>query len=179
MHAISKAHKTDAVYVGIDPGLDGAVVEIDGKIVRAWVMPLIAGKKRQYNLRQIWSQLALLPEAYGSQEVYAALEKGQAMPKQGVSSMFRFGFGCGLLQMALVAAGISYVVVRSQEWQKVICKGLSGDPKQRSIQAAGMQLPELELRKSEQAKGPHRGKADAACLALYARWYFGREEARR
>lgn len=49
---------------------------------------------------------------------WAMIEKVHAMPKQGVSSSFKFGMAYGALRMALTAAGIPWREVLPREWQK-------------------------------------------------------------
>ena len=48
----------------------------------------------------------------------ACIEKVHAMPKQGVTSMFTFGYGYGGLRMALIAAGFPFQEVQPRAWQK-------------------------------------------------------------
>ena len=155
------------IYVGIDPGLDGAIVVLRNGSIEALVVPTLKqgkGNKRMYNV----PLMARLIKAL-SPVTLAALEKGRAGPGQGVSSMFRFGYGCGLWEGILAALKIPYVIVHPNTWQKAICIGLSGDAKARAVAAAGSRLPGLELRKSDRATKPHQGIADAACLALYSK----------
>ena len=42
------------------------------------------------------------------------------MPKQGVSSSFKFGKGYGFLRGCLIAAGIPFEEVTPQAWQKAL-----------------------------------------------------------
>ena len=156
------------IYIGIDPGLDGAIVAICPTFVKARVVPTLKqekGSKRMYDV----PEMVRLLDANAKDIVLAALEKGRAAPGQGVTSMFRFGYGCGLWEGILAALQIPYVIVHPNTWQKAVCVGLSGEAKSRAMQAAKSRLPKLNLRKSDRATTPHQGIADAACLALYAR----------
>jgi hypothetical protein len=49
---------------------------------------------------------------------FAVIEKVGAMPGNGVSSMFKFGRGTGVLIGCLIAAGIPFAEVTPQVWQK-------------------------------------------------------------
>ena len=156
------------IYIGIDPGLDGAIVALCPMFTKARVVPTLKqekGSKRMYDV----PEMVRLLNANAKDIVLAALEKGRAAPGQGVTSMFRFGYGCGLWEGILAALQIPYVIVHPNTWQKAVCVGLSGEAKSRAMQAAKSRLPKLNLRKSDRATTPHQGIADAACLALYAR----------
>jgi len=160
---------TDQVFIGIDPGKKGAAVFLCDDIAMEYVVPMIKGKA--YDI----PAMVKLLKAVGAARQYVALEKVHAMPGQGVTSMFSFGTGWGIWQGILAALEIPYILVTPQQWQKTICAGLSGDSEARAQQAAQMQIPKLNLRPGRCRK-PHDGVAAAACLALYARWYFGREQ---
>jgi len=157
----------DRAYIGIDPGKKGAVVILTDGITAEYPTPLVCRKHhdpagmaqllRRENIGELWR--------------CAALEKVHAMPGQGVTSMFSFGTSWGIWQGILAAMKIPYILVGPREWQKHVCGGLGGDPKARARQAALAQLPQLNLRPGR-CRTPHQGVADAACLALYARWYF-------
>ncbi len=158
-----------SLYIGIDPGLDGAICIISPDTVEAFVVPTISqGSGTSKRLYDIPAMVDILL-SYRGKVVLVALERGRAMRGQGVTSMFRFGHGCGLWEGALAALRIPYKMVQPREWQKVVCAGLAGDPKARAVQAVSTMLPELELRKSSRATKPHQGICDAAALALYSR----------
>ena len=103
-----------SVYVGIDPGLNGGLAVIYPDEVLVFPTPVTDGKKREY-LEQEMSRL--IPALNGTR---AAIEYQQAMPKQGVSSTFQTGMGYGLWRGILAALGISYAIVKPQEWRKVV-----------------------------------------------------------
>jgi len=161
---------TAYAYIGIDPGLDGAIcLLLASGNAKALVVPTIASGKGAKRLYDVPAMVAILRDWKAAYLIgLAALEKGRAAPGQGVTSMFRFGHGCGLWEGILAALKIPYALVHPNAWQKSICAGLSGDAKARAVQAVSSRLPELELRKSDRARKPHQGTADAACLALHA-----------
>jgi len=168
------------VFMGIDPGLDGALVVISGtKIVASRVVPIIAPfttkksktKKRDYNLRGMVEIVNNIKKEYTI--ALTVLEKGRAMPGQGVTSMFRFGMGCGIWIGILSALNIPFIEVVPSVWHKTICAGISGDAKIKAYHVASNRFPNNDFTKSNRARTPHSGKVDATCIALYAKNVFG------
>lgn len=155
-------------YVGIDPGLDGAVCFLRQNDVRCEIVPTM--QKEKGSSKRLYDVKGMVDLLVGVENIaLVALEKGSARPGQGTVSMFRFGFGCGLWEGILAALRLPYIIVHPKTWQKTVCAGLSGDTKARALQAVNSRLPKLDLRKSERSKKPHQGMADAVCLALFAR----------
>lgn len=151
--------------LGIDPGLDGALVlvELDGHRQR-----VIA----QQCTRDL-SPEGYLPEAMDDlvsrwcgehAPALAVLERVSARPGEGVTSSFRFGFGVGLWR-GILAGRLRTIEPPPQTWQRVILKDIPGEGKARSV-ARAAQLPGLQLTPGKRRR-PHDGLADAACLALY------------
>jgi crossover junction endodeoxyribonuclease RuvC len=60
---------------------------------------------------------AFLVSYISTHRVLALLEQVSAMPKQGVSSTFKFGASYGLLQGLLVAHGVVWQTVTPRIWQ--------------------------------------------------------------
>lgn len=144
----------------IDPGLKGAIAFMSEDNIDTHVMPTID------NQLDIHAVCELLLEAKID---LCVLEKVGAMPKQGVTSMFNFGKTCGLLEGALAAYRIPYVLVAPQTWQKVMLKDVKGeDPKKRALLACKRMYPNLNLLATERSKVPHDGIVDAVLMAKYA-----------
>lgn len=102
--------------IGIDPGNSGAIAFIadDLTYIDVQDMPLMAmGKKNQVNAAGLREILLM-----HSGNLHAYVEKVQAMPGQGVSSMFNFGKGAGVIEGVLAGLGISYTLVTPQKWKK-------------------------------------------------------------
>lgn len=172
-------------FIGIDPGLDGALVVIDfdgsEKIVTSFVTPTInpkpkivkgkkkSGGKRAYDLPEMRDLLDRDPA-----HTFAMLEKSQAMPPtlhgrpQGTASSFAIGVGYGVWQGLLTGLGISFEVVHPRRWQSVVCRQVAGDTKARALIAAKRLFPRLDLRKSERCTKAHDGIVDALLIAEYA-----------
>jgi crossover junction endodeoxyribonuclease RuvC len=131
---------------GIDPGLSGAVAIIDdrGKILRLESTPVITVKKEKGTKRVYLPQqmLELLKNPINPLATFggrAALELVNAMPGQGVTSMFSMGRGVGMWEMALAAEAIPMEWVTPQTWKKEF--GLRGSDKNASIVKALQLFP--------------------------------------
>jgi crossover junction endodeoxyribonuclease RuvC len=99
----------------------------------------------------------------------ALVEKVSAMPKQGVSSTFKFGDGYGSVKGVLSALGIPFELITPQRWMKVMHAGVSPDlgSKARSQLAFSRIFPGLDLRASPRCRKPHEGMVEAVLLAEY------------
>ncbi|MFH0878121.1 MAG: hypothetical protein V2A34_00260 [Lentisphaerota bacterium] len=162
------------VYVGIDPGKDGGIVAINGdsEVLIQLVTPTVnvakKGKKREYLVDSMKTILE-----FGKID-FAVLEKTQAMPGQGGTSMHSLGRGDGLWEGILVGLGIRYQRVHPKTWQKLVHFDQGGDnPKSKSKIAAGRLFPGHDFRVSNRAKKPHDGLIDAALMAIYAKTTYG------
>ena len=86
--------------IGIDPGLSGAIaVLVNNKVVNIFDMPVMPeGKKnkRQLNSAQL---VTLIKENIRSgEDTSVVVEQVNAMPGQGVTSMFNFGQTFGAIK---------------------------------------------------------------------------------
>ena len=151
--------------MGIDPGLDGAVAWILPDQVEVRVTPTIAAGKagrREFDTTGMFELLTRYPIDL------AVIEAVGPMPKQGVTSTFRFGVGYGLWLGLLAALKIPHVAVTPQLWKKVVLAGTAKD-KAAAVQFASRRFPHVSLLPSSRSKVPHDGLADALALAEYAR----------
>ena len=103
------------VYIGIDPGMNGGLVAITPKTVVVTPMPSTE--------RDVYSWFYALPDI-GYQNgamawnMMATIEKVSSMPRNGVASMFKFGWGYGGLRMSLIAVNIPFEETTPQTWMK-------------------------------------------------------------
>ncbi|MCB1052966.1 MAG: hypothetical protein KDC71_20355 [Acidobacteria bacterium] len=140
------------LILGCDPGATGALclLNTSGQVVgiEDWEGPHSASA---------WLS------SFPSESILGAVERVSAMPGQGVSSTFRFGFETGALTGVLACLGIPFELVTPQAWQKGVFAHTDGQNKTRSIQAAKRLIPSSEpyLRLKK-----HHGRADA-CLIAY------------
>lgn len=170
-------------YIGIDPGLQGAIATIhESEEITTLIMPTLKiGKKRTLDNAMLAGTFSL-PNILGIKS-YVILEQQQAMPKQGVTSMFSIGYGFGALKQCLVDFSIPHEVVRAQVWQKEFgISGRKGNTKAQALQICQSLFPNLNLLATERSKKPHEGIVDAILIAEFARRRFrgntGAEEER-
>lgn len=150
---------------GVDNGLDGGITIIkDGTLFSSMPMPTIntVKSKREYDLTKIKNFIA------GVDHVF--VEQAQAMPGQGVSSMFTIGKNYGLMMGILSGLGYPFTVIAPQTWQKQLFSGFpKASTKSVSVMVCQRLWPNADWRASERCKVAHDGMTDSACIAEYGR----------
>lgn len=149
-------------FIGIDPGKKGgiAVIDEEGFLLHSEEMPLTPSG--EINSSYIFF---VLTEHYLNSQIFCIIEKSQAMPKQGVKSMFNFGKGYGELIAVLKIGAIPFQEITSPIWKKeysLIKKG-----KKDSCEVASKLFPE-KVFKTDRGRLKD-GEAEACLLAEYAR----------
>jgi crossover junction endodeoxyribonuclease RuvC len=144
--------------MGIDPGLKGALaISHHDDPIKSH---LLEGME-YIRFREIIHE-------HGLHHIF--LEKAQAMPKQGVTSMFNYGVGFGKLIGWIESLMIPFTLITPQMWTKELHKGATGkDSKAKSLQVAQRLFPEIDFRATERCKKPHMGLVDAVLIAEYGR----------
>ena len=109
--------------IGIDPGLNGAIAILeDNKVLDILDMPVMSeGKKnkRQLNSAQLVKYIKdNLDEK--SKEIVVVVEQVNAMPGQGVTSMFNFGQTFGAIKGICAALGLPIFFVRPAKWKNIL-----------------------------------------------------------
>ena len=81
------------IIVGIDPGLSGAIAILeDNKVLGIFDMPVMAeGKKNKRQLNSSQLVNIITDNTDNTKEIAVIVEQVNAMPGQGVTSMFNFG----------------------------------------------------------------------------------------
>ena len=106
--------------IGIDPGLSGAIAILENnKVLNIFDIPVMSEGKK--NKRQLNSALLvdLLKENINQEEeVAVVVEQVNAMPGQGVTSMFNFGQTFGALKGICAALELPIFFVRPSKWKK-------------------------------------------------------------
>ena len=106
--------------IGIDPGLSGAIAILDEKkVVSIFDMPVMSeGKKnkRQLNSAQLVS--IIKEHKNNNEEMAVVVEQVNAMPGQGVTSMFNFGQSFGAIKGVCAALNLPIYFVRPSKWKK-------------------------------------------------------------
>ena len=141
-------------YIGVDPGASGslAVINGDGEVVS-----LIPFDEKEY--KSILYGISVMPCS-------AVVEHVGAMPKQGVSSTFKFGQNFGFILGLMTAFEIPFELVRPQKWKKEF--SCTSD-KNTSIAVAQRLFPKADLRRTPRCSKPHDGHAEALLMAEYCR----------
>lgn len=143
------------LYSASDPGKGGALAIIDGQGQIVLTAPFTTFKDMHGYLKPYEK----------SSEMFFALEKVSAMPKQGVTSMFSFGMNYGSWNTILDILEIPYILVPPQTWMKEILGSFpKGESKPRALAYIQRRFPQLNVKKSQ------TGVIDALCIALYARY---------
>jgi crossover junction endodeoxyribonuclease RuvC len=161
-----------AVHIGIDPGLDGALAfyePLRGSLVVV-DMPTDAITKRikgKAKTKRIVSAEGLVrildAHALRRGRVHATVELVNAMPGQGVTSMFTFGDGAGVIRGVLAALDIPFVRETPQVWKRAV--GIpTGADKDASRARAASVFPAYA---STFQRKKDDGRADAALLAYF------------
>jgi len=145
------------IYIGIDPGKDGAMAIIyPDEDIRVYTFDPEAYR---FFLDDIFQGSAAV-------QTRCCLERVGAMPGQGVTSMFKFGENFGFIQGLLTAYAIPYELVTPQKWKKEF--QITGD-KNSSIAVCKRLFPGVSLRRTDRCKRDHDGMAEALLMAEYAR----------
>jgi crossover junction endodeoxyribonuclease RuvC len=148
--------------LGIDPGIHGglAVVEINNgaapQIVDTIDIPTVGVKAKERV-----DVLAVCKWIETHRPDHAAIERAQAMPKQGASSGFKYGRAVGAIEAAIACSGIPMTIVEPSRWKKA--HHLRGGDKEGARQRALQLFPTAH---ALLARKMDHGRAEAALIAL-------------
>ena len=151
-------------FLGIDPGLSGALAFYDPfrDALNVYDMPtyvITSGGKQRRKIDM--HSLAETVRYYTPSTKSAIIEEVGAMPGQGVTSMFSFGFSAGAVQMAVVAAKLRFEMVTPRVWKGAMKLKTNKDESRR---LASRLMPNHAHLWS---LVKHDGRAEAALLAYY------------
>ena len=106
--------------IGIDPGLSGAIaVMYDKKVINMYDMPVMAeGKKNKRQLNSSQLVNIIKENIDEDEEAIVVVEQVNAMPGQGVTSMFNFGQTFGAIKGVCAALKLPIFFVRPSKWKK-------------------------------------------------------------
>jgi len=154
-----------SVYIGIDPGLGGALAVLNPVIAPPLVFDtptLKVGKRTEYNVSEMRMFLHRLS---GRMSIFCAIERVHSMPRQGVASSFKFGYGLGLWIGILAAEGIPYELVTPQRWKGALLDGTTKDKGASRLKALQL-FPALA---DQLGRQKDHGRAEALLLAEFGR----------
>ena len=106
--------------IGIDPGLSGAIAILENnKVISIFEMPVMSeGKKNKRQLNSAQLVKLLKDNISENEDVSVIVEQVNAMPGQGVTSMFNFGQTFGAIKGVCAALGLPIFFVRPSKWKK-------------------------------------------------------------
>ena len=106
--------------IGIDPGLSGGIAILDNKKINGMFdMPVMAdGKKNKRQLNSALLAQIVKDNIKDIEDTVIIVEQVNAMPGQGVTSMFNFGQSFGAIKGICAAIGLPIFFVRPAKWKK-------------------------------------------------------------
>jgi len=161
---ISKIEQRDPknhdLVLGLDPGISGAYAIVDKDFSNIIVadMPRHSIKGKEHiDIYEFARQIDLI----SSRISFAVIEQVHAMPKQGVTSTFRFGEAFGIVKGVLAANLIPIQLVNPLSWKRAL--NLPAD-KDSSRQKASSLFPKLV---GNWARKKDHNKTDALLIGYY------------
>ena len=147
---------------GCDPGFTGAIALYwtDSCKLEVHDMPVMKNTKGKAIINSPYLLDILQNEA--NEKCLALIEQVSAMPGQGVSSMFRFGEGYGMLQMACAANKLPTQFVTAAKW-----KGYFGLNRDKGV-SRGLAMQRFPEYAGLFSRVKDDGRAESALLCLYA-----------
>jgi len=148
-------------FVGIDPGLTGAVAVLFGEKAEVYDIPTI--KKGdgavKYEIDPAGLGRVLRFGIVNSEKVVAALERVNSMPGQASSSTFSLGDSFGVCRAVLSLTNLPLMYVTPMAWKKYF--KLTKD-KEEARALAIKRYPQVELHLKK-----HIDRAEALLIATY------------
>lgn len=155
------------IIIGIDPGLNGGITVLEnGDLIFVQDMPVLPLEKGKKIIDTLAVYNILVTHIRGINNE-AAIESVHAMPGQGVTSMFNFGLGYGLVRGAIDCAGYLPVLISPQKWKKHF-NLINKDKKDGLVEIERLWPDKVDLFKTKRGRVLD-GRVDAA---LIGRYYF-------
>ena len=150
--------------VGIDPGLSGAIAILENnKVIDIFDMPVMSeGKKNKRQLNSAQLANILRENKLDNEEIAVVVEQVNAMPGQGVTSMFNFGQTFGAIKGVCATLNFPIFFVRPSKWKKHF--ELINSSKDSSRTKVIEMYPSLS---NKLAKKKDVNKSDAILIARY------------
>ena len=106
--------------IGIDPGLSGAIAVLEhNKVLNIFDMPVMSeGKKNKRQLNSALLVNLIRENIDKNEDVSVVVEQVNAMPGQGVTSMFNFGQTFGAIKGVCATLELPIFFVRPSKWKK-------------------------------------------------------------
>ena len=152
------------IIFGIDPGVSGAISVLENKkVIEVFDMPtMIDGKKTKKQVNGAYVTNIIKEKVDGEKEIAVVVEHVNAMPGQGVTSMFNFGQSFGVIKGICSALSLPIHFVRPSKWKKHF--NLIKTNKDASRTKVIEVYPEIS---SKLSRKKDANKADAILIARY------------
>jgi len=150
------------LYLGIDPGLSGAIALVDGetRCVMLEDMPTAARGHGRVRHEVDAGGVVHLLHGYADRIAHSVIEQVSAMPRQGVASMFSLGHSFGTVTAVIATLGVGFELIAPARWKRVA--QLPAD-KGLVLAAARRRWPGASLTRVKD-----HGRAEALFMALLA-----------
>lgn len=155
------------MIIAVDPGAKGAVAFFTpgAGMLEIIDMPVIEitrnGKTKSEISPQLLASVIRPRLEAATTPVSAIIEKVGAMPGQGVSSMFQFGRGVGMIEGVLATLHLTIHYVTPQQWQKAVgVRGGKDGGRARAVELFPAYASMFGRAKDD-------GRADAALIAWW------------
>ena len=108
------------IIFGIDPGISGAISVLENKkVIKVFDMPtMIDGKKNKRQVNGAQATNIIKERLNDDKEIIVVVAHVNAMPGQGVTSMFNFGQSFGVIKGICSALSLPIYFVRPTKWKK-------------------------------------------------------------
>ena len=152
------------IIIGVDPGINGAISIVENKkILDVYDTPtMIDGKKNKRQINSAQVSNIFKERLKLNKEVIVVVEQVNAMPGQGVTSMFNFGQSFGVIKGICAALKLPIHFVRPAKWKKHF--NLIKTNKDASRTKVIESYPEIS---SKLHRKKDSNRADAILIALY------------
>lgn len=149
--------------LGVDPGISGAIALLDTQTrdLRVLDLPTHEVKTSSRKIQKHINAAALASVIEGLRPDIACVEQVNAMPGQGVVSMFRFGQAYGLALGILAALKVPIVHASPVVWSRRV--GLRAGKGASNLRASEL----FPKNSAEFSRVKDHGRADAALIAYF------------
>jgi crossover junction endodeoxyribonuclease RuvC len=167
------------IFCGIDPGLEGALVVLDGDEVEFHDSPIVQdGKRRRIDAAKVGALLRDIKADSFPRRLMVTIEKSQPMPPivkgkrepgeigHGSIASFSLGYSFGGWVFALSALEIPYQLVAPQTWKAALMRDC---PKEKDAsRMVARRLFPVQTEEALSRKKDHN-RADALLIAEWGR----------
>lgn len=158
------------LFVGIDPGLSGALAFRSDEEMDVLSMPTLTITKTK-GVRRVLDLTALAniidDKTKNAARVSVFIERVSAMPKQGVASMFSFGESYGAIKGIVAANFLPMTLVTPVTWKAKLKVSRNKDDARYRASQLMPRFAHLWARRSDD------GMAEAALIAFYGQHFGG------